>query len=91
MDRDKHGGEILIYVRNDIPSNEVKTLNIGGNTEGIFVEVNFRKCKWLLLAAYKPPDVSKLNNFNSITKISGLSWKQVLRYDSNGRFKRIGH
>ena len=28
-DRDKHGGGILIYVRNDIPSREVKTFNIG--------------------------------------------------------------
>ena len=67
-DRDKHGGGILIYVRNDIPSREVKTFNIEGNTEGIFVELNFRKSKWLLLAAYKPPDVSKLNCFDNITK-----------------------
>ena len=67
-DRDKHGGGILIYVRNDIPSREVKTFNIEGNTEGIFVELNFRKSKWLLLAAYKPPHVSKLNWFDNIIK-----------------------
>ena len=62
------GGGILVYVRDDIPSEEINNFDIGVGTEGIFVELNFRKSKWLLLAAYKPPDVSKVNCFDNITK-----------------------
>ena len=67
-DRNIHGGGILVYVRDDIPCKELNHFDIGGNTEGIFVELNFRKSKWLLLAAYKPPDVPKNNCFDNITK-----------------------
>ena len=67
-DRDINGGGILVYVRDGMPSKEVKLIDIGDNTERIFVELNFRKSKWLLLAAYKPPDVSKANCFENITK-----------------------
>ena len=67
-DRNCHGGGILVYVRDDIPSKVVNTVEIDGKTEGIFVELNFRKSKWLLLAAYKPPDVSKVDCFDNITK-----------------------
>ena len=48
-----------MYVRHDVPSKEVNTIEIKGNTEGIFVELNFRKSKRLLIAAYKPSDVSR--------------------------------
>ena len=62
------GGGILVYVRYDIPSKEVNTVEIKGNTKRIFVELNFRKSKWLLIAAYKQPDVSKADCFDNIYK-----------------------
>ena len=55
----------MVYVRDDIPSKEINKFDIGGGTEGIFIELNFRKSKWLLLAA---SDVSKVNCFDNITK-----------------------
>ena len=36
-DRNNYGGGILVYVRNDIPSTEVTTINVEGYTEGIFL------------------------------------------------------
>ena len=42
-DRDSHGGGILIYVRNDIPSKELGDHTFPSDIEGIFVELNFRK------------------------------------------------
>ena len=57
-----------MYVRDDIPFKELNTFNIGGDTECIFIELNFRKSKWLLLAAYKPPDISKISYFDNISK-----------------------
>ena len=59
----------------------VISFNIGGDTKGIFVEFNFRKSKWLLLAAYKPTDVSKSNGFVSITNaldFHGKKYKNMI-------------
>ena len=42
LDRNAHGGGILLYVREDIPLN---LLLVEGNLiEGSFVEINFRFC-----------------------------------------------
>ena len=57
-DRNKFGGGIMVFVREDIPSKLIskETLDI----EGIFIELNFRKKKWLLSCSYNP-------NKNTIT------------------------
>ena len=47
-DRNANGGGILIYVREDIPSKELNDQTFPKDIEGIFVEINFRKSKWLL-------------------------------------------
>lgn len=57
-DRDRHGGGILIYVREDIPSKELKKHNLPNDIEGIFVEINLRKTKWLIFGTYHPPKQS---------------------------------
>ena len=47
VDRDCHGGGILLYVRQVIPSKLFINLKISENLEGAFVELNFRRKKWL--------------------------------------------
>ena len=53
LDRDKSGGGIIILIRNDIPCKLLKTDN-NCNLEGLFVEINLRKRKWLLFGGYNP-------------------------------------
>ena len=50
--RDSLGGGILLYVREDIPSNlpEVETKP----NEGIYVEINLHTDKWLINCSYNP-------------------------------------
>ena len=57
-DRNEFGVGIMVFVREDIPSKLIskETLDI----EGIFIELNFRKKKWLLSCSYNP-------NKNTIT------------------------
>ena len=52
LDRDSLGGDILLYVREDIPTNliEVATTPI----EGFYVEINLRNDKWLISCPYDP-------------------------------------
>ena len=51
-DRNKHGGGIMVFVREGISSKLIsnETLCI----EGMFIELNFRKKKWLLCCSYHP-------------------------------------
>ena len=54
-DRNTDGGGILIYSREDIPCRELSCHSFLEGIEGIFIELNFRKCKWMLLGTYHPP------------------------------------
>ena len=55
MDRDRNGGGILIYVRDDIPSKKLSRHTFPADIEGIFLEINLLKTKWLLYGSYHPP------------------------------------
>ena len=54
-DRDKNGGGILIYVRDFIPRKKLRKHAFPHDIEGMFVELNFRKSKWLLFATNRHP------------------------------------
>jgi exonuclease III len=53
LDRDKHGGGVLIYVREDIPTKLLNKHNFTKNIEGIFIEINLRKTKFVFFGAYR--------------------------------------
>ena len=53
LDRNAHGGGIMIYIRDDIPSKELKS-QLPADIEGIFIEINIRKIKCVLMGGYNP-------------------------------------
>ena len=55
LDRNCNGGGVMIFVREDIPSKLLTKHNFPSDVEGLFVELNFRKSKWLLCGTYNPP------------------------------------
>ena len=65
-DRNEFGGGILIYVRDGIACKELNKHSFPDDIEGIFIEINFRKSKWLLLGTYHPPSQSDNYYFQSI-------------------------
>ena len=66
LDRNRNGGGVIIYVREDIPSKLLVKHSLPEDIEAIFVEINFRKSKWLLCGAYHPPSQSDQYFFDSI-------------------------
>ena len=56
------GGGVLLYVREDIPCKQLP----GDNIEGIFIEINLRRNKWLLFGGYNN---HKLNIQNFLGKL----------------------
>ena len=57
----------MIYVREDIPNKELTRHTFKDNIEGIFVELNFRKYKILVLGTYRPPNSDKIISITSQT------------------------
>ena len=67
-DRKLGGGGIITYVREDIPSKAVNLVSIPDDIEGVFIELNFRKAKWLLFSTYLPPWQNKTYYFEELSK-----------------------
>ena len=53
LDRDNNGGGIMLYVREDIPSNLLAT-DEKSHIESFYVELNLRNEKWLINCSYNP-------------------------------------
>ena len=51
LDRSQFGGGIKVFVREDITS---RVISLNKFIESLFIEVNFRKKKWLLCCTYNP-------------------------------------
>ena len=70
LDRNSKGGGILLYVREDIPSNLI-TVNISP-IESFYVELNLRNNKWLINCSYKPRKSLIGNHLDAVSKTLDL-------------------
>ena len=59
-DRNKNGGGVMIFFRDGIPSKEIKVNFLSSNVECLFIELNIRKAKWLVVGCYHPPIISAI-------------------------------
>ena len=58
LDRNRNEGETMIYTHHDIPSKLLVKHVLPSDIEGLFIELNFRKARWLLFGIYYPPSRS---------------------------------
>ena len=68
LDRKRNRGRVMIYIREDIPSKRLVKHVFLYDMEGLFVELNFRKCKWLLFGTYHPPSQADIYYFDYLDK-----------------------
>ena len=54
-DRNCFGGGICLYVKNSIASKQLTSHIENIDVESIYLEINVRKRKWLIISTYKPP------------------------------------
>ena len=57
INRNKFGGGVMIYVKENIPSKELNKHNFTKTIEGLFLEINLRKTKLLLFGTYHSKNV----------------------------------
>ena len=55
FDRNRSGGGVIVYVRDDIPSKQLTKHKLSDNIEGVFIEVNLWKIKWIIFGTYRSP------------------------------------
>ena len=68
LDRDRNGGGVMIYVREDIPSKLLSKHTFSEAIEGLFVEVNLRKTKLLFFGSYRS-DNAGLGQIEQLSKV----------------------
>ena len=66
-DRNKNGGHD--FVTDDIPSKEIKVNFLPSDIECLFIELNIRKGKWLVVGCYHPPSQNNNYYFCSLSKV----------------------
>ena len=66
LDRNRNGGSIILFIRSDIPAKVISTVK--NPFENFYVELNFRKKKWLLNSSYNPKHNKIKSQMNCITK-----------------------
>ena len=44
-----------MFIRDKIPVNSIKRINITNSIECILIEINVSKKKWILISTYRPP------------------------------------
>jgi len=77
--RSNHGGGLLLYTRNDIPSKLVNKFIMPNNVECIFIEINIYKKKWLVGGSYNP----NKSNSNEYLNVLGKYLDEYLsKYDN---------
>ena len=67
-DRNQYGGGVLIYIKDNIPAKELTNFKISEGIESIFVELNFRRNKWLLMGTYHPPSQCTIHYYTEVGK-----------------------
>ena len=72
LDQNRNGGGIMIFIRDDIPSRVLTRHIFPDDIKGLFIELNFRKAKWLLFGTYHPKIQSDSYYFNNLNKALDL-------------------
>ena len=73
LNRNRNGGGIIIYVREDIPSKVLRKYLFPNDIEGIFVEINFRKSKWLLCDTYHLPSLDVYCQYEKVVLVGDFN------------------
>ena len=82
FEKNKHGGGVLIYVKESILSKQLYKHNFTTDIERMFIEINLRKTKWLLFGTYHPPSNTDKEYFQEI--------ELALDYSSYEKFLLVG-
>ena len=67
LDRNRHGGGIIFFARDDLPCHELSSHMFPMDIECTFLEMKIRNAKWLIIGGYNPhkKNISRFLNYVS--------------------------
>ena len=68
LDRNKHGGGVMIYVREHLPCKPIQFQNKPNDIEVIFFELTLRGKKWVIVGGYNPAKESTSYFLDHVSK-----------------------
>ena len=68
-DRNCHGGGVLCYINENIPSKIVNVEGIVKECEIVLIEFSIKTRKWLFIGLYKPPSQNENNVLENLSLI----------------------
>ena len=80
LDRDSNGGGIVLYVREDIPSNLLAT-DEKNHIESFYVELNLRNEKCLINCSYNPNKTMICNHLDALSTyldLHSITYEKIL-------------
>ena len=66
--REASGG-LLVYIKEGIPAKPLNKFKLPENCQVLPIEINLRKCKWLLLPIYRPETFTKAKISETISNL----------------------
>ena len=79
LDRDSNGGGVMLYVREDIPSNLLAT-DEKNHIESFYVELNLRNKKWLINCSYNPNKTMICNHLDALSTYLDLHSTTMIKF-----------
>ena len=79
LERNSSGGCIMLFVREEILSKLLSQYKPNSSVANIFIEINLRSKKWLLLCSYNPNLTLLNNHIQNIKRGLDFYW---LKYDN---------
>ena len=68
-DCSSHGGGLILYVRDNIPTKQLKQFCIHDDIEAIAIEINLWKRKWLICGSYNPQENKIIHHLDRVGKL----------------------
>ena len=69
LDRNKYGGGLLLYIRNNTNDVLFKDYVFPDNTEAFFIEILLKSCKWLRCCSCNPNRINATTHLGETGKV----------------------
>ena len=79
LDRDRHGGGVIIFVRDGFTCRESRPRSLYPGLECTLLEISIRQCKWLVVVGYNP---QKENIDHFLDKLGTEVDKNLPKYEN---------
>lgn len=77
-DRNRHGGDVVLYIKNTIPHSKIELCNdVSNNLESVWIMVTLEKRNIAIGCLYRPPSSTSLYHDNILNELEIIGRKHT--------------